>query len=250
MRRARGPGSLLSRGTCHLPHQLRLNHDRSARSQANAGSMNNTSRGKLRPRPVPSVITRGAPSASVASASVRAVTNRRHGTSVGWHSGCRCTLCRRAHSDTQRAFGRARAQSRLPVVTRQQLLRLSMPASHSGRCTATSAGRLSKSGDLARPTTSGRSSWTPHQWQPVGTTSSTVRMPHTCVAVFAGVSRASTNPHGQEPLSSSLSSEFALSTNSGALTTGIVSRLFVGLLRDNPVAGRRRLPYRSRGVGR
>ena len=45
-----------------------------------------------------------------------------HGTSARWHSGCRCTLCRRAHSDTQRAWGRARAQKRLPVEVRQQLL--------------------------------------------------------------------------------------------------------------------------------
>jgi hypothetical protein len=46
----------------------------------------------------------------------------RHGTSAGWHSGCRCTQCRRAHSDTQRGYGRARAQKRLPVELRQQLL--------------------------------------------------------------------------------------------------------------------------------
>jgi hypothetical protein len=31
-------------------------------------------------------------------------------------------LCRRAHSDTQRAWGRARSQNRLPVEVRQQLL--------------------------------------------------------------------------------------------------------------------------------
>src|SRR4029453_17391605 len=52
----------------------------------------------------------------------RAVTKTRHGTSAGWHTGCRCTLCRQAHSDKQRAFGRARAQARLPVELRQQLL--------------------------------------------------------------------------------------------------------------------------------
>jgi hypothetical protein len=45
-----------------------------------------------------------------------------HGTSACWHSGCRGPLCRRAHSDTQRAWGRARAQARLSVELRQQLL--------------------------------------------------------------------------------------------------------------------------------
>jgi hypothetical protein len=43
-------------------------------------------------------------------------------TNGGWHSGCKCTDCRSAHSDTQRAWGRARAQKRLPVEVRQQLL--------------------------------------------------------------------------------------------------------------------------------
>ena len=50
------------------------------------------------------------------------VTNTRHGTSAGWHSDCRCTPCRQAHNDTQRALGRARAQQRLPAEVRQQLL--------------------------------------------------------------------------------------------------------------------------------
>jgi hypothetical protein len=50
------------------------------------------------------------------------VTKEGHGTSAGWHSGCRCTLCSQAHSDTQRAFGRARALQRLPAELRQQLL--------------------------------------------------------------------------------------------------------------------------------
>jgi hypothetical protein len=56
------------------------------------------------------------------SASVRAVIMTPHGTSAGWHTGCRCTHCRRAHSDTQRAFGRSRVQKRLPVELRQRLL--------------------------------------------------------------------------------------------------------------------------------
>jgi hypothetical protein len=53
---------------------------------------------------------------------VRAVTKARHGTSAGWHTGCRCTQCRAAHAKTQRAFGRARARQRFPVGLRQQLL--------------------------------------------------------------------------------------------------------------------------------
>jgi hypothetical protein len=50
------------------------------------------------------------------------VTKAGHGTSAGWHTGCRCTECRRAHSDTQRAWGRARAHKRLPADVRQQVL--------------------------------------------------------------------------------------------------------------------------------
>jgi hypothetical protein len=50
------------------------------------------------------------------------VTKGRHGTSAGWHTGCRCTQCRAAHAETQKAFGRARAQKRLSVELRQQVL--------------------------------------------------------------------------------------------------------------------------------
>jgi hypothetical protein len=57
------------------------------------------------------------------------VTRGGHGTSGAWHSGCRCALCREAHAETQRAFGRARAQERLPAETRQQLL----PAIYAGQ---------------------------------------------------------------------------------------------------------------------
>jgi hypothetical protein len=48
--------------------------------------------------------------------------NARHGTSAGWQSGCRCTLCRQAYNDAKRALGRARAQKRLPIEVRQWLL--------------------------------------------------------------------------------------------------------------------------------
>jgi hypothetical protein len=45
-----------------------------------------------------------------------------HGTMTRWNEGCSCTRCRQAQKDTARARGRARAQKRLPVKLRQQLL--------------------------------------------------------------------------------------------------------------------------------
>jgi hypothetical protein len=55
-------------------------------------------------------------------ASVPVVSKAAHGTSARWHNSCRCIQCRRAHSNTQRAWGRARAQQRLPVELRQRFL--------------------------------------------------------------------------------------------------------------------------------
>jgi len=45
-----------------------------------------------------------------------------HGTITRWNAGCSCARCRQFQSDTARARGRARAQQRLPVEMRQQLL--------------------------------------------------------------------------------------------------------------------------------
>jgi hypothetical protein len=58
----------------------------------------------------------------LAPASVPVVSEAAHGTSARWHAGCHCAQCRRAHSNTQRAWGRARARKRLPLEVRQQLL--------------------------------------------------------------------------------------------------------------------------------
>jgi hypothetical protein len=56
------------------------------------------------------------------AASVPVVSEAPHGTPARWHSGCRCALCRAAHSHTKRAWRHARARKRLPLEIRQQLL--------------------------------------------------------------------------------------------------------------------------------
>jgi hypothetical protein len=45
-----------------------------------------------------------------------------HGTRARWSHGCDCVQCRQAQNDTGKAYGRARAQDRLPIEVRQQLL--------------------------------------------------------------------------------------------------------------------------------
>jgi hypothetical protein len=45
-----------------------------------------------------------------------------HGTPARWNNGCGCTVCRRAHSDAERARGRAIAQERFPLELRRQFL--------------------------------------------------------------------------------------------------------------------------------
>ena len=45
-----------------------------------------------------------------------------HGTLTRWLEGCDCDECREAQNDASRARRRARAQTRLPVEMRQQLL--------------------------------------------------------------------------------------------------------------------------------
>jgi hypothetical protein len=45
-----------------------------------------------------------------------------HGTRARWSNGCDCVQCRQAQNDTVRAYGRARAQDRLTIELRDQLL--------------------------------------------------------------------------------------------------------------------------------
>jgi hypothetical protein len=84
-----------------------------------------------------------------------------HGTNAGWHTACRCTQCRAAHAETQKAFGRARAQTRLPVEVRQQLL----GAIHAGQPFRTTLRDLgltpNRVWDSPGPTQSGQQHWRP-----------------------------------------------------------------------------------------
>jgi hypothetical protein len=45
-----------------------------------------------------------------------------HGTMTRWNEGCSCTRCRQAQNDAARKRFRRKAQERLPVELRQQLL--------------------------------------------------------------------------------------------------------------------------------
>jgi hypothetical protein len=45
-----------------------------------------------------------------------------HGTRARWSHGCGCPQCRQAQNDNARAYGRARAQDRLPIELRRRLL--------------------------------------------------------------------------------------------------------------------------------
>jgi hypothetical protein len=73
------------------------------------------------------------------AASVRVMSEAAHGTSARWHAGCRCTLCRRAHSDTHRGYGRARAQGGYPLTCARRCWMPSTAASRSGLYCVTSA---------------------------------------------------------------------------------------------------------------
>jgi hypothetical protein len=50
------------------------------------------------------------------------VTEARHGTSAGWHTGCRCTPVPPSTQRHTESIWQARAQKRLPAEVRQQLL--------------------------------------------------------------------------------------------------------------------------------
>lgn len=62
-----------------------------------------------------------------------------HDTLTRWLEGCDCERCREAQNDAARARFRRKAQERLPVEVRQQLLDAITAVSRSVRCSVTSA---------------------------------------------------------------------------------------------------------------
>jgi hypothetical protein len=81
-----------------------------------------------------------------------------HGTQARWNNGCSCTVCRRAHSDAERARGRALAQKKLPVELRTQFLD-ALYAGHPFRAILRDLGlTLTRSGGSLEQMTNGRPS--------------------------------------------------------------------------------------------
>jgi hypothetical protein len=79
-----------------------------------------------------------------------------HGTQTRWLEGCDCDGCHEAHNDAARACFRRKAQERLPVPMRKQLL----DAIYSGQPFRAVLRELGLTSNqvwaLTRPTTTGR----------------------------------------------------------------------------------------------
>jgi hypothetical protein len=123
-----------------------------------------------------------------------------HGTLTRWLDGCDCDPCREAQNDAARARFRRKAQERLPTEVRQQLL----DAIYRGQPFRTALRDLGVTSNRVWGLTKSDHEWSENleaalTATPVGTTSSTAPMPHTCAAAFAAVSGVSAHQDGKIP---------------------------------------------------